>query len=137
MIPGRCVALCQSSLWSDAVPRVLIVGDDLASREVLRTLFKDQGKFEICGDAGSEALALEQARSLSPNLIVVDAAKPLTNGLVRQLRKAAPKTPIFLLTAKYNVAIEKAALASGVTAVFSKLDDLETLIANARAVTQE
>jgi hypothetical protein len=32
------------------------------------------------------------------------------------------------------VNIEKEALAFGITAVFSKLDDLTTLIANARAV---
>jgi len=42
--------------------------------------------------------------------------------------------PIFMLTADYDVNIEKEALAFGITAVFSKLDDLTTLIANARAV---
>jgi hypothetical protein len=39
-----------------------------------------------------------------------------------------------ILTADYNVDIEKEALALGITALFSKLDDLTALIANARVV---
>ena len=39
-----------------------------------------------------------------------------------------------MLTTEYGPNIEKMALASGIVAVFSKRDDLETLIANARAV---
>jgi hypothetical protein len=39
-----------------------------------------------------------------------------------------------MLTADYDVNIEKEALALGITAVFSKRDDLTTLIANARVV---
>jgi hypothetical protein len=42
--------------------------------------------------------------------------------------------PIFLLTTDYSVFTEKKALSCGVTAVFSKLDDLAALVANARAV---
>jgi DNA-binding NarL/FixJ family response regulator len=63
-------------------------------------------------------------------------AIPEMNGLqlARQLKAREPALPIFMLTAHYDVNIEKEALALGITAVFSKLDDLTTLIANARAV---
>jgi len=54
--------------------------------------------------------------------------------LAQKLKELAPDLPIFMLTADYDVNIEKEALALGITAVFSKLDDLTTLIANARAV---
>jgi hypothetical protein len=62
---------------------------------------------------------------------------PLPKRLAQELREAAPQTPIFLLTEKYNLAIEKTPLACGVTAVFSKLDDLEALVSNARAIARE
>jgi hypothetical protein len=39
-----------------------------------------------------------------------------------------------MLTADYNVDIEKKAPSCGITAVFSKFDDLSTVVANARAV---
>jgi DNA-binding NarL/FixJ family response regulator len=119
------------------VPGVLIVAADKAVREALRKLFQDSAKFEVCGEAENGTLAPERAKSLSPSLIVVDVGEPLPKLLAQQLRQAATDTPIFLLTAKYNVEVEKAALACGVTAVFSKTDDPETLIANALAVTEE
>jgi DNA-binding NarL/FixJ family response regulator len=119
------------------VPGVLIVAADKAVREALRKLFQDRAKFAVCGEVESSTLALERAKSLSPSLIVLDAGEPLPKLLAQQLRQAAPDTPIFMLTPKYNVAVEKAALACGVTAVFSRTDDPETLIANALAVTEE
>ena len=60
------------------------------------------------------------------------AAEP--SGLARELKAIEPKLPIFLLTADCDAETEKKALASGITAVFSKCDDLATLVDNARAV---
>jgi CheY-like chemotaxis protein len=61
---------------------------------------------------------------------------PEMNGLqlARELKAREPALPIFMLTTDYDVDIEKEALALGITAVFSKLDDLTTLTANARVV---
>jgi DNA-binding NarL/FixJ family response regulator len=61
---------------------------------------------------------------------------PEMNGLqlARELKTIAPELPIFMLTAGNDTAIEKQALSCGIIAVFSKLDDLATLVANARAV---
>jgi DNA-binding NarL/FixJ family response regulator len=119
------------------VPQVLIVSDELLTRQGLRKLFEEECVFEICGEAESDAAALELTRNLSPNLIVLDAAGFPPKRLAQELREAAPETPIFLLTDKCNVSMEEAALACGVTAVFSKVDDWEALVRNARALTQE
>jgi DNA-binding response OmpR family regulator len=54
--------------------------------------------------------------------------------LARKLKEIAPELPIFMLTADYDADFEKKALSSGATSVFSKLDDMATLVANARAV---
>jgi two-component system, response regulator YesN len=115
---------------------VLIVDDDHAFRTVLRTLFEKSSGFDNCVEAANASEALDKINQLSPNLAVVDCSKPEMNGLqlVRQLKERAPALPIFILTADYNADIEKEALAFGITAVFSKLDDLTTLIANARVV---
>jgi len=115
---------------------VLIVDDDHAIRTVLRTLFEQDSGFDNCVEAVNAAEALYQTRQLSPNLAVVDFSMPEMNGLqlARELIARVPELPIFMLTADYDVGIEKEALALGITAVFSKLDDLTTLIANARVV---
>lgn len=115
---------------------VLIVDDDHAFRTVLRTLFEEGSGFDNCVEAANASEALNKTRQLTPSLVIVDFSMPETNGLqlARQLKAREPALPIFMLTAVYDVNIEREALAFGITAVFSKLDDLTTLIANARAV---
>ena len=115
---------------------VLIVDDDRAFRTVLRTLFEEGSGFDNCVEAANAFEALDKSTQLTPNLAIVDFSMPEMNGLqlARQLKAREPALPIFMLTADYDVNIEKEALAFGITAVFSKLDDLTTLIANARAV---
>jgi DNA-binding response OmpR family regulator len=73
---------------------------------------------------------------LLPKLVVLDSSLPDINGLqlAQKLRAITPGLPILMLTTDYSVSSEKKALSFGITAVFSKLDDLVTLVANARAV---
>ena len=89
-----------------------------------------------CVEARNGAEAIAKAKQLSPNLAILDLSMPEMKGLqlARRLKAIAPELPIFLLTADYQADIEKEALSSGITAVFSKVDDLATLLANARAV---
>ena len=115
---------------------ILIVDDDHAFRTTLRTLFEERSGFDNCVEAANASEALDKTKQITPNLAVVNFSMPETNGLqlARQLKAQEPALPIFMLTADYNVDIEKQALAVGITAVFSKLNDFSTLIANARAV---
>jgi two-component system response regulator DevR len=115
---------------------VLIVDDDYAFRTVLRTLFEESSGFDNCVEATNVSEALDKSKQLSPSLAVVDFSMPEMNGLqlARELKARVAELPIFMLTADYDANIEKEALALGITAVFSKLDDLKTLIANARVV---
>ena len=117
------------------MPVVLIVDDDHAFRTVLRTLFEEDSGFDSV-EAANASEALDKSKQLSPNLAVVAFSMPEMNGLqlARELKAREPALPIFMLTADYDVDIEKEAFAFGITAVFSKLDDLTTLIANARVV---
>jgi DNA-binding NarL/FixJ family response regulator len=118
------------------MPAVLIVDGDHAFREALRTLFEHGSGFDACVEAGNVAEALHKTKQVLPELAILDSALPEMNGLqlARELKAIAPKLTIFLLTADCGADTEKEALACGITAVFSKLDDLTTLVSNARAV---
>jgi len=54
--------------------------------------------------------------------------------LAQELMEVMPGLRVFMLTADYSMKMEKNALSCGITAVLSKLDDLATVVANARAV---
>ena len=115
---------------------VLFVGGHTALRKQLRALFNHGNGFDAFVEAGNAVEAMAKAKRRSPNLAVLDFSLPDTgvSQLVQKLKASKPELPIFLLTTDYSVYTEKKALSCGITAVFSKLDDLATLLANARAV---
>lgn len=115
---------------------VLIVDNDRSIRKALHRLFDCGSGFDACVEARNGLEAIAEAVQLLPNLAVLDFSLPGMDGLqlARELKALAPGLPIFMLTADYDVDSEKKALACGITAVFSKLDDLTTVVANARAV---
>lgn len=115
---------------------VLIVNDDSAFRKQLRTAFGQGSGFDACIEARRGAEALAKTKDQSPDLAILDVSLPDMSGmqLAEALKAIRPELPIFLLTTDYCVKLEKKALSCGITSVFSKLDDLATLLANARAV---
>jgi two-component system nitrate/nitrite response regulator NarL len=118
------------------VPKsVLIVDDHEAVRRELRRLFQSRPEFTVCGDAADGIEAISKAEQLSPDLVILDLAMPEMNGLeaAGALRFIIPDAVLFLLTAYNNRELELAAFQSGVRAVFSKYDDLDGLLARARA----
>jgi DNA-binding NarL/FixJ family response regulator len=115
---------------------VLIVDDHPAIRKALRAAFERQPGFTVCGEAEDGFEAIGKARKLSPDLIILDLRMPVMDGLeaARLLKKLFPLIPLMMLTCYHSSAAEKQALASGVTAVFSKPDGMQNLIWRARAV---
>jgi DNA-binding NarL/FixJ family response regulator len=114
---------------------VLIVDDHEAIRRGLRLAFHRYPEFTVCGEAVDGADALLKAQALSPQLIILDLAMPEMNGLeaAGALKYMMPAVPLFLLTAHYSRELELAAFGSGISAVFSKHDDFDALVARARA----
>jgi two-component system response regulator EvgA len=118
------------------LPTLLVVSDDNALRKQLRALFDHAIGFDACEEAVKGVEALEKIKGLLPNLVVLDFSLPDMSGLqlAKKLKTIRPDLPIFMLTTENDMNIEKRARSYGITAVFSKLDDLATLVANARAV---
>jgi DNA-binding NarL/FixJ family response regulator len=115
---------------------VLIVDDHPAIRRALRAAFERQSGFTVCGEAEDGFDAIGKAKKLAPDLIVLDLHMPVMDGLeaARELKRLFPQIPLMMLTCYHSSAAEREALASGVTAVFSKPDGMQNLIWQARAV---
>jgi DNA-binding NarL/FixJ family response regulator len=61
--------------------RVLIADDHEIVRRGLRALLGDAKTFEICAEAASGVEAIEKARQLQPDVVVIDVSMPGLNGL--------------------------------------------------------
>ena len=60
---------------------ILIADDNAFIRNALYELFEREPDFHVCAVAENGREAIERARRLSPDLIVLDLAMPLMNGL--------------------------------------------------------
>jgi CheY-like chemotaxis protein len=108
---------------------ILLVDDNAVIRRMLRTAF-DQPGWEVCGEAENGRDAIEKARHLKPDLIVLDLSMPVMNGLEAApvLRRLMPSVPIILFTLYHNKLLEQKASSAGITAVISKAESLKTLL---------
>jgi two-component system response regulator HydG len=78
---------------------VLIVDDDAAMRQMLESLFREQGY--AVQEAGSADEAIERARETEFDAVLSDIKMPGKSGIemVGELRQLRPETPVVLMTA--------------------------------------
>jgi DNA-binding NarL/FixJ family response regulator len=113
----------------DVPQRILIVDDHEAVRDVLRA-FLEQTGYVVCGEAVDGLEAIEKAKELKPNLIVLDLSMPRLNGAEAAsiIGRLMPDMPIVLLTMYDDVLGKSVARAVGAKAVVPKADGMNKLI---------
>lgn len=91
---------------------------------------------EVCGEAVNGLEAVEKARTLKPDLIVLDLAMPEMNGAeaASVLKKRMPKVPIILFTMYGENIGRYLTAAAGVDVVVSKPDGVAGLAESVNAV---
>ncbi len=79
--------------------RVLLVDDHEVVRRGVRSLLS-QTKYEVCGEAVDGQDALDKARELKPDVIIMDVSMPRLNGLeaTRQVRSYLPNCEVLILS---------------------------------------
>src|ERR1700693_5816391 len=116
--------------------RVLLADDNAVVRSFVRQLFESQPDVEISGEAENGRDAVEKAKSLKPDLIILDLSMPIMTGLdaAPLLRKLLPDTRIILFTVQEGCEVERLARAAGIHAVVSKNQAVSKLIFQAQAL---
>ena len=80
--------------------RTLVVDDQLLMREGLASLLSIQDGIEVVGTASNGQEALEQARQLHPDVILMDVRMPVMDGVAATalIRQQLPASQILMLT---------------------------------------
>jgi len=116
--------------------RVLVVDDDPPLRRMLeRTLAAEGFEVTLAADGGAALVAAERS---APDLIVLDVAMPVLDGLAvcRRLRDKGLSTPILMLTARDAVPDRVAGLEAGADDYLVKPFAIQELVARLRALTR-
>src|SRR5438046_607435 len=117
------------------VIRVLVADDHLAVREGVRTLLANEREITIVGEADDGSTALALARTLRPDLVVLDDAMPGIGSLdvARKVLAELPGTAVVVLAR--DPGMRDLALAAGATAFVPKDAPSDELLRALRAST--
>jgi DNA-binding NarL/FixJ family response regulator len=80
--------------------KVLIADDHTLMRQGLRALLRHETDIEIVAEAQTGREAVQLVKSLEPDVVLMDIAMPLLNGLeaTRQITRQLPRTRVLILS---------------------------------------
>jgi len=115
--------------------RILLVDDHALVRQGLRSLLEGEGLI-VVGEAADGLEAIQQTRSLLPDLVVMDISMPSENGLnaAREIHKSCPGAKVILLTQHSEDVYIADALEAGVAGYVLKSQVSNDLIQAIRQV---
>jgi DNA-binding NarL/FixJ family response regulator len=118
--------------------RILIVDDHAVVRRGVRSLLESQPGWEIAGEATTGREAVDLAKRLQPDVIVMDLSLPELNGLeaTRQILKASPRSEVLVLTMHHSEELARNVLQAGARGYVLKSDADQSLIAGVESLRQ-
>ncbi len=116
--------------------RLLIVDDSPALRKALRATLDSHDDWQVCGEASNGREGIEKAQQLKPDLIVLDLAMPVMNGLdaARELTHLLPSVPLVMYTSYETAHLKREVLSAGVRGIVSKHESAEVLVSSIQAL---
>ena len=110
--------------------RILIADDHEVMRQGLRMVLENEPGCEVCGVAKTGREAVEQAKALRPDLVVLDMSMPELTGLEagRQIKRAVPETELLIFTANENEDVIRRVFDAGAKSFIRKADASSYLI---------
>ena len=109
---------------------ILIADDSPFIRKALCSVFEREEDFDVCGEAENGREAVDKARELHPDLILLDLSMPVMNGLdaARVLKRVMPEVPVIMYSAYSDSFTQREARSAGVSALVSKSEHVAVLL---------
>lgn len=80
--------------------RIVLAEDHTILREGLRAIFASEPDLELVGEATDGREAINKARELQPELLILDLSMPRMDGLtaLKDIKRVAPRTRVLVMT---------------------------------------
>ena len=116
--------------------RVLIADDQRMFRTAISRSLGDVTGIEVVGEAADGEEAVRMAVEHCPDVVLMDIAMPVLNGMeaTRRIRARCPATRVVGLSIYDNPGMDEMMLAAGAAAYITKGCDLDTLVETIRSV---
>jgi DNA-binding NarL/FixJ family response regulator len=120
--------------------RIALVDDNSQVRSALKRCLGLNKEWTICWETDNGSSAIDMARRVEPDIMLLDYAMPMMNGIeaAREISAVAPHCAILLFTMFATPQLTELAKAAGVRAVFSKdVNGISELVGAIEAVAAE
>jgi DNA-binding NarL/FixJ family response regulator len=117
---------------------ILLAEDHTIVREGFRRMLELEDDLKVVGEAQDGRQAVEMAKQLHPDVVLMDVAMPMLNGLeaTRQVIKAIPTTRVLILSAHGDFAYVTNAMESGAVGFLLKQSSADEVYRAIREVYQ-
>ena len=133
-VPPRLTMFDPKSAKSDTdklnpTPTLLICDDNPNIRYLLRSYVESRTPFNVCGEAAHGMEAIEKAKELQPDLILLDLSMPVMTGAEAAilLKAAVPRMKIILFSMHTDNVSRSLGTAIGIDLTLSKSDGISNL----------
>lgn len=118
--------------------RVLVVDDYEPWHAFVSSTLREQPELHIVGHVFDGLEAVQQARELQPDIILLDVGLPSLNGIeaARQIREVAPASKILCASVNRSADMVQAAMNAGADGYLEKSDAGRELLPGLRAVLE-
>ena len=119
---------------------VVLADDHHLVRRGFRRLLEDDPRIEVIGEAATGDEAIRLAAELRPQVVVMDAAMPGTNGMAatRAIRAATPEIAVLMLSMHSEETVVQQAMDAGASGyILKNVVDLDLAAAIARVAAGE
>ena len=116
------------------VLRVLLADDHKIVREGIESMLLGEPDIQIVGQAGNGREAVDLARQLEPDVVIMDVSMPVMSGdeATRQIKRHLPQTRVIALSMHEEVSVANRMRRAGATAYLLKTAPSEELLAAIR-----
>lgn len=116
--------------------RILIAEDHKTVREGLKMIVEAEKNMKVVGEAGDGRTAVNLARQLQPDVLVMDISMPELNGLqaTAELKKIAPAIKILMLTRHSDKAYIQKLMQAGISGYVLKQSEPDEFLRAIRVV---
>jgi DNA-binding NarL/FixJ family response regulator len=110
--------------------RIVVCDDQPAYRQIVAMVLGLESDLEVVGEAGNGRQAVELVEELKPEVLVLDIAMPVLDGLeaLPLIRAASPETKVVMLTGVVGDGIRERALADGAALFLEKGTDIQDVV---------
>jgi len=126
-------------MHSNEIYRVVIAEDHTLFREGLKALLSLEPEFEVVGEAADGYHAIQSAKELKPDLILLDISMPRVDGMaaIKEIKRVCPEAKILVLTVHKTEEHVLETLKSGASGYVLKDASREELLLAMKSVLQD